>query len=275
MPWKLVAGKECWWITLFLMVHGCASDDATPASSGTAQPETIAAPPQVVGNIPREPEPEPEPDPEPDSPPRTILASHVENARDLGGVALGENAKVASGLLFRGPPLSGLTERGCADVSALGIRSVIDLRVESEVSQRPDDACVLSEAQLLAAPLPVPYNVSAADYIAVLDAKDSIVRVFEALGDEARYPIYFHCTWGRDRTGIVAAVVLLALGATSDVIMDDYLVSDETVGAYPMSLRAALEEIAGRGGIEAYLAAVGVSAQQLATLRSRAIEAAP
>ncbi|HTU61019.1 MAG TPA: tyrosine-protein phosphatase [Polyangiales bacterium] len=221
-----------------------------------------------------EPGPQPEPEPSAAAEPaqvRTVLAGHVENARDLGGIALRDSAKVKDGLLFRGPPLAALGDDGCAAVAELGIRSVIDLRVESEVSLKPDDACVSNEAQLLAAPLPVPYNVSPADYIAVLDTSESIVRIFEVLGDEARYPVYFHCTWGRDRTGIMSAVVLLALGATPEAIMEDYLVSDETVGAYPASLRAALEEIASRGGIDAYLAAAGVSAQQLATLRSHAI----
>lgn len=205
---------------------------------------------------------------------RAVLVGHVENARDLGGVALGSGGRVGSRLLFRGPPLAGLTQDGCGAVSELGIRSVIDLRVESEVSLRPDDACALTDAQLLAAPLPVPYNVSAADYIAILDASESIVRVFERLGDTVHYPVYFHCTWGRDRTGIMVAVVLLALGATPEAIMADYLVSGETVGAYPVSLQAALDEIASRGGIDAYLAAAGVTDQQLATLRVHVVATA-
>jgi protein-tyrosine phosphatase len=263
---------------LGLQLQGCVSDRAAPAAPATDK--TAAAKPQT-----REVEPDVAEAPAPESttesetaaaptPARTVLAGPVENARDLGGVALQESSKVAAGALFRGPPLFALTEAGCAAVGELGIRSVIDLRVESEVSAKPDDACVLNEAQLLAAPLPVPYNVSAADYIAVLDASESIVRVFEVLGDEARYPVYFHCTWGRDRTGILAAVVLLALGATPDAIMDDYMLSDETVGAFPASLRAALDEISSRGGVDAYLAAAGVTPEQLATLRSHAVDVA-
>lgn len=266
------------WIVPALALVGCTRGDAAPAASAGAKSSTDES-----VTSPDEPAPETDrdlqspPDPEAAAEPaktRSVLTQYVENARDLGGVVLYESGKVAEGMLFRGPPLAALGEAGCAAVAELGIRTVIDLRVESEVSLKPDDACVSSAAQLLAAPLPVPYNVSAADYITVLDASESIVRIFEALGDEARYPVYFHCTWGRDRTGILAAIVLLALGATPDVIMDDYLVSDETVGAYPASLQAALDEVASRGGIEAYLAAAGVSANQLATLRSHAIDAA-
>jgi hypothetical protein len=158
-------------------------------------------------------------------------------------------------------------------VAKLELRSVIDLRIASEVSLEPDQACALDQtgAQLVAAPLPVPYNVSAADYIAVLDAREALVKVFETLADETRYPVYFHCTWGRDRTGILAAVILLALGASRDTIMQDYLESRSSVGAYPASLEAALDEITKRGGIDAYLAASGVSAAQLAVLRAQAI----
>jgi hypothetical protein len=149
---------------------------------------------------------------------------------------------------------------------------VVDLRIDSEVSLQPDQACALETAQLWAAPLPVPYNVSAADYIAVLDARESLTKIFEVLGDETRYPVYFHCTWGRDRTGILAAVILLALGAEEDAIMEDYLESRSTVGAYPASLEAAFAEITRRGGIDAYLAATGVTAQQLEVLRATVVE---
>ena len=206
---------------------------------------------------------------------RTVLVGHVENARDLGGIALPSGMRVADALLFRGPPLAELTEAGCAAVSELGLRTVIDLRVDSEVSLRPDDSCALAGAQLWAAPLPIPYNVSALDYIEVLDTNESIAAVFERLGDTAHFPVYFHCTWGRDRTGILAAVVLLALGATPEAIMEDYLLSSETVGAYPASLQAALDEIMRRGGIDAYLAAAGVSETQLAAFRSYAIRQTP
>jgi hypothetical protein len=206
---------------------------------------------------------------------RAVLVGHVENARDLGNLALASGGRVAAGALFRGPPLADLTAEGCAAVSALGIRSLVDLRIESEVSLRPDAVCAVEGSQLLAAPLPVPYNVSAQDYIAVLDAYESIAQVFQVLGDEARYPLYFHCTWGRDRTGILAAVILLALGATPEAIMEDYLESRESVGAYPASLQAALEEVEGRGGIDAYLASAGVTPEQLAVLRARGIEPVP
>lgn len=204
-------------------------------------------------------------------PDRSVLSGDVVNARDLGGIALASGQTVACGALFRGSPLAQLGDTGCADCAALGIRTVVDLRIESERAAKPNAACVAEFANTVSAPLPVPYYVSAADYIADLDATPSIATLFAVLGDSSAYPVYFHCTWGRDRTGIVAAVILLALGAARADVMADYLLSQSTVGAYPNSLQAALDEIDGRGGIEAYLGAAGVDSSQVAVLRARAI----
>lgn len=238
-----------------------ASDPAAPVLADAGKPPLAGAD-------------KAKPDAEPAASSRDVLVGQVENARDLGGITLAPGARVKARKLLRGPPLVDLSESGCGEVAKLGIRSVIDLRVDSEASLLPDQACALAanQTQLVAAPLPVPYNVSAADYIAVLDARESIVKVFETLADEARYPVYFHCTWGRDRTGILAALILLALGASPDAVMEDYLESRKTVGAYPASLEATLEEITRRGGIDAYLAATGVSDQQLKALRAQAVE---
>jgi protein-tyrosine phosphatase len=140
-----------------------------------------------------------------------ILSCAVRNARDLGGVPLAPAGNASCGQIFRGPPLASLSAQGCADAARLGVRTIIDLRTESERVALPDAACL--GANVVLAPLPVPYNVSPEDYLADFDSTESMARVFHTLGDEAAYPIYFHCTYGRDRTGVVAAAVLLAVGA--------------------------------------------------------------
>jgi protein-tyrosine phosphatase len=201
---------------------------------------------------------------------RPILADRLTNARDLGGTPLGADGVVPFGVLYRGPPLAALSEPGCAELGELGIATIVDLRIESERAATPHDVCALEQADLLLAPLPVPYNVSPDDYIADLNATDSIAEVFRALGDDAAYPVYFHCTWGRDRSGVLGALILSALGATREDIMQEYLLSRASVGAYPRSLDAMLDELECQGGIDAYLEAAGVSADQVATLRAHA-----
>jgi len=201
---------------------------------------------------------------------RAILSGAVVNARDLGGTAVEAGQRVAHGALFRGPPLSALAPAGCEAFAALQVRTVIDLRVSSERELKPNASCVGERASLVSAPLPVPYSVSAADYIADLDATESIAEAFRVLGDEAAYPIYFHCTWGRDRTGILAALILLALGATHADILAEYSLSEPTVGAFPESLVALLYEVERRGGIDEYFRAAGIPEAAIETLRAQA-----
>jgi protein-tyrosine phosphatase len=205
--------------------------------------------------------------PAPDcSPHDVVLTPHLSNARDLAGTLLSPSGAVACGAVFRGPPLS-LTQDGCTAAAELGIRTVLDLRTESERLGTPDSSCV--DAKRVFAPLPVPYGLGPNDYLNDLHATSSIAIAFHTFGDADAYPIYFHCTFGRDRTGIVGALLLLTLGASRDTVMQEYLLSGPNVGAYPKSLNAVLDEVEQRGGAEAVLKDAGITADELAVMRSR------
>jgi protein-tyrosine phosphatase len=195
--------------------------------------------------------------------------ANIVNARDLGGIPLESGRTVACGKLFRGPPLT-LSPEGCGEFQELGVRVIVDLRQEHERAGKPDATCATDDETVIEAPLPIPYSVSPTDYIADFNTLDSMALVFHALGTEAGYPMYFHCTWGRDRTAVVAAVILSALGASRATIMEDYVISGLTVGAYPVSLEATLDELERRGGVEGYYAELGVTLDELAFLREYA-----
>jgi protein-tyrosine phosphatase len=201
----------------------------------------------------------------PCAPGRFVLADDLLNARDLGGTPLAPRGAVACGAVYRGPPLA-LSARGCTDAQRLSLRTVLDLRTESERLGIADDACV--SAKRVYASLPVPYGLAPADYLADLHETASLALVFHTFGDPAAYPIYFHCTYGRDRTGIVAALLLLLLGATRATVMQEYQLSEPSVGAYPLSLDAVLDEVEQRGGVEAVLSGLGITDQELAVMRT-------
>jgi hypothetical protein len=203
---------------------------------------------------------------------RTVFYPELRNARDLGGVPLATGGQVAYGALFRGPPLT-LAADDCSEFSDRDIRTVIDLRVDSEYLVVPEAQCVADQARIVHAPLPIPRGVSPAEYLTDLYTTDSIAAALAVLSDPVAYPVYMHCTYGRDRTGILATVVLLALGASPDAIMREYLLSLPIVGAYPDSLSAVLDELAAMGGIEHYLSRAGLTPEQVATMRSRLIAA--
>lgn len=257
-------------VTALLAACGCdgVQHDASSASAGShsiAMPSTPGSMEQQEAGSSAENPPLPAASCVPH---QFVLAGHVQNARDLGGLPTAPEGKVACGNLFRGAPLAALTPAGCSEVADLGIRTVIDLRMESERAAKPNSACV--DADQVLAPLPIPYGVSPAEYSADLNAP-AIATAFQALTDLDAYPIYFHCTWGRDRTGVVAALLLLALGASRDDVMQEYLLSKDSVGAYPDSLNAVLDEIEQRGGAAAVLREMGFGSDELGALRSRVV----
>lgn len=195
-----------------------------------------------------------------------VLRPDLSNARDLGGVPLASGT-VACGTIFRGPPLR-VSARGCEQVAALGLKTVIDLRTESERLAAPESVCVAAE--MVTAPLPIPYGLGPADYLLDLNTDESVAKVFHTFGDPSAYPIYFHCTYGRDRTGVIGALLLLTLGAARQTVMDEYLLSAPHVGAYPNALEAVLDEVERRGGAEQVLAELGVTDEEVSVLRARA-----
>lgn len=200
-----------------------------------------------------------------------IFSGLVPNARGLGGVPLVKGA-VTCGRLYRGSQLATLGVNGCVEFASLGIRSVIDLRTASEAARAPSPSCVINQARQVAAPMPTPYNLSPADYSADLHAHDSLLAAFAVLGDASAYPVYFHCIYGRDRTAILAALILRLLGASREVVMTEYMRTAESgLGTAPQSLQATLDEIELLGGAEAFLLSIGVSTEAIAVLRAQAI----
>lgn len=253
------------------MTMACSSQPDPDA--GGAEPRVRAEPrlasPRSTGGEPPAPPPSAAPEPPASTCQRSqfVLRPDLSNARDLGGVPLAEGS-VACGAIFRGPPLR-LTEQGCQQLTELRLGTVVDLRIDSERLGSPEAPCVT--ANLVAAPLPIPYGLGPEDYLRDLNTDDSVAKVFHTLGDERAYPVYFHCTYGRDRTGVIGALLLLALGASRQTVMEEYMLSAPNVGAYPIALEAVLDEIERRGGALPLLREVGITDQELAVLKRRAL----
>lgn len=257
-----------------LVLAGCSSEP----SLGPAIERQVAKPRLATKDM-ADPEPEPQPEPDPTGAAGSsggelscqrstfVLRPDVSNARDLGGVPLSPAGAVACGAVFRGPPLS-LSDGGCQQFEGLAVRTVVDLRTESERLGNPEASCVTSRQ--VPAPLPVPYGLGPEDYLRDLNSTESMALVFHTFGDPSAYPIYFHCTYGRDRTGVVSALFLLALGATRETVMEEYLLSQPNVGAYPNALNAVLDDVERRGGATQVLHDLGISDDELAVMRSRA-----
>ena len=166
------------------------------------------------------------------------------NFRELGGYAADEGKTVKWGQIFRGIPTSLLqsdADRKLLD--SLGLRLILDLRSEAEAAKQPDDVpdgarlvriCGLchpdgseiafspeDKEKLLQGRLDEDHNMADAMYQQMLFGNKAFKELFRAL-EAGETPILFHCSAGKDRTGVAAMLILLALGASDETICADF-----------------------------------------------------
>ncbi|MFF2050502.1 tyrosine-protein phosphatase [Leifsonia sp. NPDC058194] len=207
----------------------------------------------------------------------TSVIDGTHNARDLGGIALDDGAVVASGVVFRSDALATLTPAGVQSLLDLRIGTVIDLRTDNERHRAPDilpsggearlvelsilggamdelvkqllpsdDHAALDQAQIAALVEQIPTLDEL--YIAILQSSApqfaQVARtVAESAGTE-RPGVLFHCTAGKDRTGIAAALLLTVAGADRDAIVADYeLTQTNLAGAFADALTGLITQL--------------------------------
>lgn len=244
-----------------------------------------------------------------------MLFEGASNFRDLGGYHNASGGRTRWSTLYRADSLHELTPEDVQRYSELGIRVVYDLRRDSEREVRPNlvpsiDMCITTPIDLA--------GVEPLDRTAMSDRRSGeqllrtmyanmlahsgavIGELFTGFADPARVPAVFHCHAGKDRTGIVAALLLEALGVSRADVLDDYeltahyrrredqLKSYETLIASGMAAEAAgavlgaprwamadtmddLDSV--YGGVEAYLLGpAGLDPATLARLRGLLVE---
>lgn len=153
------------------------------------------------------------------------------NFRDLGGLPVARGGQIQPGLLFRSDTLQALTSSDAARLARqIGLRAVVDLRMADEVVQEGRGLLQLhQEIHYTNAPMGMaPTQGVAPDEI--LDvlyrsclASDSMVMAIEQIASHAGQPTLFHCAAGKDRTGLVAAMLLSLAGVGTEAIVADYL----------------------------------------------------
>lgn len=162
------------------------------------------------------------------------------NFRGLGGYPTIDGKRVRWERLYRSDALDRLSPPARERLAELGLRTIIDLRTLEEVAQHGSfRGEVLS---LIQSPMPdmlppreaLPGLLEAAfvagRYHDMLEkGQDSICEVLAVLTDPSVYPVAFHCREGRDRAGILAAIVLGILGVPDEIIVNDYMLSREAM----------------------------------------------
>jgi protein-tyrosine phosphatase len=162
------------------------------------------------------------------------------NLRDLGGTPVGDGRVVAPGRLYRGAGMHQLEPTHLDAVAPLGIRTAIDLRSTEEVGRGTFAGSATPVRHLpifevgptFSEPLDDIARTLADAYLWMLsEGAGSIRTALELLGEPRDLPAIVYCAAGKDRTGVVIAIVLLLLGAERQVVAADYALSDEPAAA--------------------------------------------
>jgi protein-tyrosine phosphatase len=182
--------------------------------------------------------PDVDPSPAPSLPSRTLAFDGCVNFRDLGGYRTTDGHSIGWRRLFRADGLSKLSDADQRLLGELGVATVIDLRTVDEAEQRgrfPVERVPVRYVDLpLTDVLPTPEELPSwgtASYVAgrygqmVAQGAPALTGAFEALASEGALPAVFHCSAGKDRTGVLAALIMAFLGVPDETIVEDYALS--------------------------------------------------
>ena len=223
------------------------------------------------------------------------------NARDLGGYPTTDGTVTKSRSLLRADDLAQLSPQGIEALTEFGIETVLDLRWPEEIA---------------AAPSPVPQQLPRVRYVSVSLLGDTpadwgalaghcakeewkravlnrlqprLKQALAAIAGAGPGPLLFHCVAGKDRTGVIAALLLALADVVPAAIAADYAVSaanlrDPYLRRYPDGDPAAIIEavrcpeagvynmldyLEDAGGTRGYLAGIGLDAGEINRLRGR------
>ncbi len=225
------------------------------------------------------------------------------NVRELGGLPTRGGGQTAWHRILRSDDISRLTDNDVRFLQEYGVSMVIDLRSPSEAAEKADrlgthcgmqyaNIPLMDDADLSkASQMELADNVSMADmYVEMLEHKEAVKRVFDIIADAPDGCVLFHCAAGKDRTGVLAMLLLMLAGADKQDCLNNYIQSyvnltrddryNEMVKAYsavkhmmesrPEYLEGAYQYVNGFfGGIEGYLESCGVSNQKIFCVRDR------
>lgn len=162
------------------------------------------------------------------------------NFRDLGAYKTKDGKYLKWGKLFRSDDLANLSDKDLQYLSSISIATIVDFRDESEMLTAPDrlpananyEKMSISPGNLFSGIQNIENNNIDSLMMEMnrLFVSDSTIiatyrNFFQVIQNEKNTPILYHCSAGKDRTGMASALILYALGVDEATIMDDYMLS--------------------------------------------------
>jgi protein-tyrosine phosphatase len=229
---------------------------------------------------------------------RFLGVDGMPNLRDVGGYPLTSGGSTRWGVLYRAGAPGLLTPVGYQRFTTLGLRSIIDLREQTEIDHLPTPPSVaqLHHIPLFRTRIAIEHieDLLSVYRVTLRDCGDSFAAVVNLLGQPDAFPALVHCSAGKDRTGMVVAIILSALGVAAELVAEDYgrtaeiftgeyrerLLAQSAVigvdqqrialmsGSPPAVMRAFCDKLTQEyGGAAAYLTQHGAKSQALQGLR--------
>ncbi|HEU0295389.1 MAG TPA: tyrosine-protein phosphatase [Anaerolineales bacterium] len=184
-----------------------------------------------------------------DSKIRLLPFAGTRNFRDLGGYQTTDGRTIRWNVLYRSGALHKLTDADLHHLSALMLDRIIDFRAQHEKDQEPDRLPANAEIRVIGIPIldsstqtwhdsrdefvknlksidPVLYMIRTNMELATRFTPEFKLFLHELLSASGR-PVLFHCAAGKDRTGFAAAILLRILGVPQEVVMQDYLLTNQ------------------------------------------------
>jgi protein-tyrosine phosphatase len=210
----------------------------------------------------------------------------AQNFRDLGGHPTTHRRRVRCGRVFRSSHLAEVPAE--SPVKTLGLRTLVTLQSRVEVTHLgPPEPAANKTVRWEHIPMGdqwftsegftrIPAAPGREHLELVTLFRNDWQRFFKLLAEREVYPLLFHCSAGRDRTGVGAAMLLSLLGVGRERIIADFLASNATFPNIPLTpeqLEPVFELIDESGGIDAFMREViGLAASDLDAIRADLLE---
>lgn len=233
------------------------------------------------------------------------------NVRDLGGHRAEDGGETHYGAVVRADSIRQLTDEGWAAAVDYGVRTIVDLRMDVELEADPpaelpvdvvhvpifqnDNEEAFAEVEAAATSAPDYAAATREVYLVFLERfRDNVAGALAAVARAPEGAVVVHCMGGKDRTGLVTALLLRLAGVDNEQIAADYALSEERlqprhaawleeagteaererirrIAATPAeSMVGVLVELERRyGSVEAYLRAGGLTDEDLRLVRDR------